>query len=76
MVQKKYIIVDNQFGKSALKHAFYLDGVKITEMEMEMKVIPPNNIESVNVLKGEQAIKKYPEDGKSGVLENKLKHKN
>ena len=41
-----------------------------------MKAISPNDIESINVLKGENAIKKYPEDGKTGVVEIKLKHKN
>ena len=71
---EKYIIVDNQVGKDANKPAFYLDGVKITEKEM--KAISPNDIESINVLKGENAIKKYPEDGKTGVVEIKLKHKN
>ena len=71
---EKYIIVDNQAGKAAIKPTFYLDGVKITEKEM--KAISPNDIESINVLKGEQAIKKYSEDGKNGVVEIKLKKKN
>jgi TonB-dependent SusC/RagA subfamily outer membrane receptor len=71
---EKYIIVDNQGGKDANKPAFYLDGVKITEKEM--KAISPNDIETINVLKGENAIKKYPEDGKDGVVEIKLKQKN
>lgn len=73
---EKYIIVDNQAGKAeaTIKPAFYLDGVKITEKGM--KAISPNDIESINVLKGEQAIKKYSEDGKNGVVEIKLKHKN
>jgi TonB-dependent SusC/RagA subfamily outer membrane receptor len=71
---EKYMIVDNQGGKDANKPAFYLDGVKITEKEM--KAISPNDIETINVLKGENAIKKYPEDGKSGVVEIKLKQKN
>jgi hypothetical protein len=44
--------------------------------EKEMKAISPNNIESVNVLKGEQAMQKYQEDGKNGVVEIKLKHEN
>jgi len=48
------------------KPSFYLDGVKITEKEMN--AISVNDIASVNVLKGEQAIKKYPEDGKNGVM--------
>ena len=71
---EKYIIVDNQAGKAAIKPTFYLDGVKITEKEM--KAISQNDIESINVLKGEQAIKKYSEDGKNGVVEIKLKKKN
>jgi hypothetical protein len=48
------------------KPSFYLDGVKITEKEMN--AISVNDIASVNVLKGEQALKKYPEDGKNGVM--------
>ena len=71
---EKYIIVDSKAGKAAIKPAFYLDGVKITENEM--KAISPNDIESINILKGENAMKKYPKDGKSGVVEIKLKQKN
>ena len=71
---EKYIIVDNQAGKAAIKPAFYLDGVKITEKGM--KAISPNDIESINVLKGEQAIKKYSEDGKNSKVKIKLKKKN
>jgi bla regulator protein BlaR1 len=41
-----------------------------------MKAISPNDIESINVLKGENAIKKYPEDGKDWVVKIKLKRKN
>ena len=66
--------VDSKVGKDANKLTFYLNGVKITEKEM--KAISPNDIESINVLKGENAIKKYPEDGKDGVVEIKLKRKN
>jgi TonB-dependent SusC/RagA subfamily outer membrane receptor len=69
---EKYVIVEN--GETASKPTFYLDGVKITEKEM--KAISPTDIESVNVLRGENAIKKYPKDGKTGVVEIKLKRKN
>ncbi len=69
---EKYVIVEN--GETASKPTFYLDGVKITEKEM--KAISPNDIESVNVLSGEQALKKYPKDGRTGVVEIKLKRKN
>jgi hypothetical protein len=48
------------------KPSFYLDGVKITEKEMN--AISVNDIASVNVLKGEEALKKYPEDGKNVVM--------
>ncbi|MEI6586984.1 MAG: M56 family metallopeptidase [Sediminibacterium sp.] len=71
---EKYIIVDSKAGKAAIKPAFYLDGVKITENEM--KAISPNDIESINILRGENAMKKYPKDGKSGVVEIKVKSKN
>jgi TonB-dependent SusC/RagA subfamily outer membrane receptor len=47
--------------------AYYLDGVKINEKEM--KDISINGIASINVLKGGQALKKYPADGKNGVVE-------
>lgn len=47
--------------------AYYLDGIKITEQEM--KAISTIEIKSINVLKGEWALKKYPEDGKNGVVE-------
>ena len=71
---EKYIIVNSQSGKDAASPTYYLDGVKITENQM--KAISPNDIESINVLKGEQALNKYHEDGKSGVVEIKLKHNN
>jgi len=53
--------------------SYYLDGVKINEKEMND--ISINGIASINVLKGEQAIKKYREDGKNGVVEIILKDK-
>ena len=71
---EKYIIVNSQSGKDAASPTYYLDGVKITENEM--KAISPNDIESINVLKGEQALNKYHEEGKNGVIEIKVKHKN
>jgi TonB-dependent SusC/RagA subfamily outer membrane receptor len=53
------------------KPVYFLEGVKITEQEMN--AISVDNIKSINVLKGELAIKKYPNDGKSGVVEIYLK---
>ena len=71
---EKYIIVDNNKAIPKVKPLIFVDGVKMTEKEM--KAISPNDIESVNVLKGDQAIKKYSEDGKVGVIEIKLRRKN
>jgi N-acetylmuramoyl-L-alanine amidase len=39
----------------------------------EVKSIPPAHIESINVLKGESAVKKYGDKGKNGVIEITLK---
>ena len=36
---------------------------------IEMKSIPSNNIQSINVLKGQSAEKKYGQKGKNGVIE-------
>jgi N-acetylmuramoyl-L-alanine amidase len=44
-----------------------IDGKKSTKDQM--KNIPSGNIESINVLKGEKAIKKYGEKGKDGAIE-------
>ena len=49
-----------------MKPAYYIDGVKITEKEMY--ATSPNDIASVDVWKGEEAIKKYPKEGKNGVV--------
>lgn len=52
---------------SLVSPTYYIDGVKVTEQEM--KSMTPENIKSINVLKGEQAIKKYPKDGENGIIE-------
>jgi TonB-dependent SusC/RagA subfamily outer membrane receptor len=44
-----------------------IDGV-ITS-EMNLKNMNPNNIQSINVLKGEKATAKYAEKGANGVIE-------
>ncbi|MBV7531846.1 M56 family metallopeptidase [Chitinophaga sp. sic0106] len=60
--------------KSGHKPLYVLDG-KVIE-ESEMKDISPNNIESINVLKGESATKLYGEKGADGVILIKLKKTN
>ncbi len=56
---------------SLVSPIYFIDGVKITEQQIN--AIPLDNIKSVNILNLEQAIKKYPEDGKNGVVEIFLK---
>ncbi|GGG55546.1 M56 family metallopeptidase [Bizionia arctica] len=46
---------------------FILDGKEITNEEM--KQVTPDLIASVNILKGDTAVKKYGEKGKNGVIE-------
>ena len=46
---------------------FVIDG-KIATNEKANKV-DPKSIESINILKGEKAIKKYGDKGKNGVIE-------
>ncbi|MGI9137881.1 MAG: N-acetylmuramoyl-L-alanine amidase, partial [Sediminibacterium sp.] len=54
------------------KPKYFVNGVKISEEEMN--AIAPDHIKSVNVIKGNQAIQKYHEDGKNGVVEITLKN--
>ena len=49
----------------------YVDGKLITEEEL--KKMDPKDIESMSVFKGDDAIKKYGEKGKNGVIEIALK---
>jgi hypothetical protein len=46
---------------------YILNGKEISKEEMSK--IDPKSIKSMNVLKGESAIKKYGEEGKNGVIE-------
>ncbi len=61
----------NMLVSDTTKPVYFVEGVRITEQEM--KAISADNIKSINVLKGEQAIKKYDNDGKNGVVEITLK---
>jgi TonB-dependent SusC/RagA subfamily outer membrane receptor len=53
------------------KPVYFINGVKMSETEM--RSISPNDIESVKVWKGEQAIDKFAKDGQNGVIEITLK---
>lgn len=57
---KKYI-------KNADDPLYYIDGEETSKKELEQLL--PDNIEKVNVLKGEKALKKYGGKGVNGVIE-------
>ncbi len=53
-------------GKTAKDPIYYVAGKEITKDQM--KQIAPDRIQSINVLKGSEAIKSYGEKGKDGVI--------
>jgi hypothetical protein len=57
-------IMDSDSGKKPL---FFIDGKEVKEKKV--KALNPNEITSVNVYKGEKAIKKYGKKAKDGVVE-------
>jgi len=63
-----------QNNQSREKARYFADGVEITKDEAGK--IDPSRIDSMNVLKGENAVKKYGEKGRDGVVEIKLKSAN
>jgi len=69
----KYIIVDDA---NTVKPVYILNGKKISEKELHL--ISKNgiisDIASINIIKGIEALKKYPEDGKKVVYEITLKN--
>ena len=69
----KYIIVDDA---NTVKPVYILNGKKISEKELYL--ISKNgiisDIASINVIKGIEALKKYPEDGKKVIYEITLKN--
>lgn len=61
---KGYLFFDHD-GKG--RPLFYLDGKKISQEEM--KKLLPDDIEKIEVFKGEKAIEKYGKKAKNGVVE-------
>jgi TonB-dependent SusC/RagA subfamily outer membrane receptor len=59
-------LTDHQTGILDGKPLILMNGVAITKEEMDK--INPDDIESVNVLKGEQATRLYGEKGKNGAV--------
>lgn len=64
-------------GKSNITdqfHGYYIiNGKEMTEQEAKLQEINPNDIKSITVWKGENAIKKFGDKGKNGVIEIELK---
>ena len=70
--EKMYTIVQENSNKKMPENTLiFVDGKATTQKEMN--AINPNTIQSVNVLKGESAIKKYGEKAVNGVIEITLK---
>lgn len=61
---KKMFLIKTEEDKKPL---FVIDGKN--SKEKDMKKLEPSDIESINVLKGEMATKKYGKKGKNGVVE-------
>ena len=73
--------ISNTLPATELKNDTISDGTLIVAdgkeiSKDEMKSIPSSNIQSINVLKGKIAIKKYGAKGKDGVIEITTKNKN
>ncbi len=71
---KKYessqIVVSSTYTKSQNRALIIVDGVKFWRMDNLniLDSINPDNIEKMDVVKGEQAILQYGEEGKNGVI--------
>ncbi len=71
--ENKVIVLNSKNRGENVSPLIYIDGKKTTTEEM--KELDTEKIESMNVLKGESAIKKYGENGKDGVIEINTKKK-
>ena len=65
------VVYPNGAPKPTIMPVFYLDGVKIEKSAIDK--IPATDIKSINVFKGDQAIKLYPIDGQNGVIDIRTK---
>jgi len=65
---KKEVITINDKGKQPL---YMIDGV--VKKNQNMNDVIPDNIQSINVWKGDKATKKYGDRGKDGVIEITMK---
>ena len=67
---QKIKIRGNSGANGDLKPLFIIDGKVVkSDKKSIMQEIDPNDIESINVLKGESAIEAYGQEGENGVIE-------
>ncbi|WP_390450816.1 hypothetical protein [Chryseobacterium sp. Alg-005] len=66
-------IVSDCYNTREIKPLYILDGKEVSEEIL--KALKPENVESVNILKDKNAVSKYGEKGKNGVIEIFLKSK-
>ena len=67
------VIITNE--KNATTQPLYVIDGKLQGSKMDVNSIPPNDIESINVLKGKTALDKYGEKAVNGVIEITTKAK-
>jgi TonB-dependent SusC/RagA subfamily outer membrane receptor len=65
--EKSGIILKPSASSPQAKPLVVVDGVVMSNLDLDK--ISPSKIESVNVLKGEKALAKYPTNGANGVVE-------
>ncbi|QLE00400.1 TonB-dependent receptor plug domain-containing protein [Galbibacter sp. BG1] len=70
-----FIMQTNGNSPKSLKDALYVVNGKIMPKDFQMKSIDVSNVKHVNILKDQQAIEKYGEKAKDGVVEITLKEK-
>lgn len=69
--QEKAVKEKSSVSGSSFSGIVYIDGVEWPKERMDQ--LDPGRIASINVYKGKEAISKFGEKGRNGVLEIKLK---
>lgn len=62
----KFVLQEKEVQDNPSKAIIYLDGKRYYG---DINSIPPDGIQSINVIKGEDAVAKYGEDHRNGVIE-------
>lgn len=70
--EKNVFIIKSKQGDSSVKPVIIIDG-EVQAENYDMNAIDPDNIESINVLKGESAFEKLGERGANGIIMIQMK---